>query len=192
MTGADIAPAPAVPRPQAAPRGAAGILAAVTAADALSAHLSLGGLLDQLRLGYGGYQILDHWQQGEFHHDLVLRVKDPAAGVPPLPGAVLVVATNCNGGVKELLCFSSPPTAGALWHARCPAEPEFAGELPPLLESARTMHWFDPGELLSPDARSEYRPEFRERQPGGGWRCRLDRGGAAAPGAAPGEPPTPR
>jgi hypothetical protein len=31
------------------------------------------------------------------------------------------------------------------------------------------VHWFDPCELLSHDARSELRPEFRRRQEGGGW-----------------------
>ena len=33
-------------------------------------------------------------------------------------------------------------------------------------------HWFDPCALLTNDARSEYRPEFRERQPGGGWQLK--------------------
>ncbi len=33
----------------------------------------------------------------------------------------------------------------------------------------RTPHWFDPCELLTPDTRSELRPEFRRRQRGGGW-----------------------
>jgi Ribbon-helix-helix protein, copG family len=32
-----------------------------------------------------------------------------------------------------------------------------------------TEHWFDPCELLAPDARSELRPEYRRRQDGGGW-----------------------
>src|SRR5262245_45258363 len=97
---------------------------------ALAANLGLGPLLDDLRARCGAYEIVDHWQQGEFHHDLVLRV--PAAGA--LPGPVLVVATNCNGGVKELLCLADVPTAGALWHRRCPASPEFVGELPPVLD----------------------------------------------------------
>jgi hypothetical protein len=134
---------------------------------ALAANLGLGPLLDDLRVRYGGYELLEHWQQGEFHHDLVLRVQAPPAS---LPGGVLVVATNCNGGVKEVLCFAEAPSWGALWHRRCPDSPEFVGELPLLLDQARTVHWFDPCELLRPDARSEYRPEFRERQPGGGWR----------------------
>jgi hypothetical protein len=37
------------------------------------------------------------------------------------------------------------------------------------LSEARTVHWFEPCALLGPDARSELRPEFRERQEGGGW-----------------------
>jgi hypothetical protein len=147
---------------------------------ALSEHLALGSLLSALRSAAGSYDLVDHWQQGEFHHDVVLRV--PAAA--PLPGPVLVVATNCNGGVKELLCFDAVPARGALWHHRCPDNPEFAGELPPVLASARTVHWFDPCALLAPDARSEYREDARERQPGGGWRLKSDgptcgrRGGA--------------
>jgi hypothetical protein len=143
---------------------------------ALAQNLGLGSLLADLRRDFGGYEIVDHWQQGEFHHDLILRVR-AASG---LPGDILVVATNCNGGVKEVLCFGEPPTRGALWHHRCPDNPEFAGALPPLLGSAQTIHWFDPGELLGPDARSEYRSEHRERQAGGGWQpksCGLERHG---------------
>ena len=93
-----------------------------------------------------------------------------------LPGRILVVATNCNGGVKEILCFDSLPDRGALWHHRCPDNDEFAGELPPVLDSVRTLHWFDPCELLRPDARSEYRPEARERQAGGGWQLKTGAG----------------
>ena len=70
--------------------------------EALAQNLGLGSLLDSLRSELGGYEIVDHWQRGEFHHDLVVRV-NPQGKVP---GAVLVVATNCNGGVKEILCFS--------------------------------------------------------------------------------------
>jgi hypothetical protein len=136
--------------------------------EQLAQNLGLGSLLLDLRQSFGGYRILDHWQQGEFHHDLILRVQQPA----PLPGQILVVATNCNGGVKEVLCFDEAPARGALWHQRCPDNPEFTGDLPPVLASARTIHWFDPCELLTEDARSEYRPEFRERQAGGGWQPR--------------------
>ncbi|MCB9788905.1 MAG: hypothetical protein H6744_19690 [Deltaproteobacteria bacterium] len=56
-----------------------------------------------------------------------------------------------------------------MWHARCPDNPEFEGELPPVLAVARTAHWFDPCALLAEDARSELRPEARRRQRGGGW-----------------------
>jgi len=136
--------------------------------QAIAQNLGLGALLSDLNINFGGYELLDHWQRGEFHHDLLLRV-DPKGR---LPGSVLVVATNCNGGVKEVLCFESPPAEEALWHHRCPDVTEFTGTLPPILDQARTVHWFDPCELLSTDARSEYRAEFRERQPGGGWQLK--------------------
>lgn len=126
----------------------------------LSSALLLGAVLDALRHRHGGYDVLDHWQQGEFHHDIIVRVPD---------GAVLVIATNCNGGVKELLTFAAPPERWALWHWRCPANPEFHGALPPLLEQLRTPHWFDPCELLRDDARSELKPACRKRARGGGW-----------------------
>ncbi len=83
--------------------------------------------------------------------------------------AALVVATNCNGGVKEVLAFSEVPDRQALWHHRRPDLPDFDGELGPILARAVTEHWFDPCELLGADARSEIRPEHRQRQEGGGW-----------------------
>jgi hypothetical protein len=126
----------------------------------------LGVLLDQLRERFGAFELLHHHQQGEFHHDVMVRVPGSTSD---LPGEFLVVATNCNGGVKEVLCFAELPTADALWHERCPDNDEFTGWLPPVLAVARTEHWFDPCELLKPDARSELRPEFRARQRGGGW-----------------------
>jgi hypothetical protein len=87
-----------------------------------------------------------------------------------LPGSILVVATNCNGGVKEVLAFAEPPTRKGLWALRCPDNPAFA-EVPakPLARSV-TLHWFDPCELLTPDARSELKAECRVRDDGGGWR----------------------
>jgi hypothetical protein len=143
-------------------------MVAMNPVESLAQNLGLGSLLDELKQRFGGYELLEHWQQGEFHHDLVIRVTRTAT----LPGSVLVVATNCNGGVKEVLCFDRTPARGALWHERCPDNPEFEGDLPASLGAARTIHWFDPCELLGPDARSEYRPEHRERQPGGGWQPR--------------------
>jgi hypothetical protein len=134
---------------------------------ALARTLVLGALLEELTRLFGGYELVAHWTQGEFHHDLVLRLPD--AALAQLPGRVLVVATNCNGGVKEVLCFTRVPDRAALWHHRCPSIPEFTGELAPVLARALTEHWFDPCELLQPDARSELRPEHRQRQVGGGW-----------------------
>lgn len=132
----------------------------------LAASLVLGALLERVRERWGRYELVDHWKQGEFHHDVVIRVPNSKG---ELPGPVLVVATNCNGGVKEVLCFAEVPERAALWHARCPQNPEFAGDALAVLAAATTLHWFDPCELLRPDARSEYRDEFRERQCGGGW-----------------------
>jgi hypothetical protein len=131
----------------------------------LSQRLGLDGLLAPVSERCGPYDLLDHWQQGEFHHDLVVRV----AAKPHLPGEILLVATNCNGGVKEILNFDQMPDRWALWHHRCPDNPEFAGILPPILSKARTPHYFDPCELLLDNARSELRPSCRRWSRGGGW-----------------------
>ena len=147
----------------------------------LARQLVLGSLLDDLSKHYGSYGIVAHWVQGEFHHDIVVRLPEVAGD--ELSGRVLVVATNCNGGVKEVLCFREVPDRFALWHQRCPSMPDFSGHLPPILERVTTEHWFDPCELLAPNARSELRPEFRQRQAGGGWE-RVD--------PAPGEACSPR
>ena len=132
----------------------------------LSRQLGLGALLSELRTRAGGYDLVDHWQQGEFHHDVVIRVGGPEAGL------VLVVATNCNGGVKEVLAFADVPDRWALWHWRCPNVADFSGDLPPLLARATTTHYFDPCDLLAENARSELRPEARQRMRGGGWERR--------------------
>jgi hypothetical protein len=140
----------------------------------LTKHLGLGALLAELSRSFGPVDHVAHWTQGEFHHDIVLRVPNAEH---QLPGSVLVVATNCNGGVKEILCFDRVPDRLALWHSRCPDNPEFTGAIPPLLAAEKTVHWFDPCRLLAPDARSELRPEYRERQTGGGWTqkaCRIN------------------
>jgi hypothetical protein len=135
--------------------------------DRLARCLVLGAVLDELTARFGGYELFAHWTQGEFHHDVVLRL--PSIATARLPGRVLVVATNCNGGVKEVLCFRDVPDRSALWHHRCPDVAAFDGELAPILARATTEHWFDPRELLASDARSELRPEHRRRQEGGGW-----------------------
>jgi hypothetical protein len=142
----------------------------------LADTLVLGALLDEVRTRFGGYELLSHWKQGEFHHDVVVRIEGAA---PALPGQVLVVATNCNGGVKEVLSFATAPDRSALWRWRCPEAPDFTGELPPLLARATTHHWFDPCDLLGPAARSELRAEFRRRQEGGGWEVSPSACGAA-------------
>ena len=126
--------------------------------DRLSKNLVLGALLDEL----GEYDLVAHWTQGEFHHDVVVRVH----------GEVLVIATNCNGGVKEVLALSEIPDRRALWHHRCPDVSEFGDASITIRARAITEHWFDPCELLHADARSELLPEHRERQEGGGWQRR--------------------
>lgn len=129
--------------------------------EELASTLTLGDLLQTLMARAGGYELLAHWQQGEFHHDVVLEVQQEALaeGV-----SFLVVSTNCNGGVKEVLALSDTPDRAALWRQRCEGEPPKG-----LVASSRTVHWFDPCELLRDDARSEILPEHRRRQEGGGW-----------------------
>lgn len=137
----------------------------MTLVQSLADTLVLGTLLDEVRSRFGGYDLLAHWQQGEFHHDVLLRVNDAR----DLPGPFLVVATNCNGGVKEVLALTHAPDRGGLWRHRCPDNAEFIGSPPSIVARAVTVHWFDPCELLLADARSELREAFRERQAGGGW-----------------------
>ncbi|MFN7698296.1 MAG: hypothetical protein ACK6CU_24615 [Deltaproteobacteria bacterium] len=144
--------------------------------ESLANLLSLGDLLGALREDFGGYELVAHHAQGEFHHDVIVRVNEPRG----LPSPWLVVSTNCNGGVKEVVATRAAPEPLGLWRWRCPDVSEFEGEAPEVLGSARTHHYFDPCELLTDDARSELREEFRERQPGGGWRmkrsgCRTSR-----------------
>lgn len=133
--------------------------------DELAEALVLGALLERVRQRLGGYDLLDHWEQGEFHHDVVLAL--PGGASWPF----LVVATNCNGGVKEVLASSTRPLRDAVWRWRCPDALDFAEDRS-FVPAARvtTTHWFDPCELLRSDARSELRPEHRTRQRGGGWK----------------------
>jgi hypothetical protein len=138
------------------------------ALESLARAHSLGDLLEALRAGFEGYELRAHHAQGEFHHDIVLRVKH-AKG---LPSEWLVVSTNCNGGVKEIVATRDEADPVGLWRWRCPENPEFDAPLPDVLGVARTHHHFDPCELLSDEARSELRPEHRIRQRGGGWTCR--------------------
>lgn len=139
--------------------------------DRLASTMVLGTLLEELREQCGGFRLLAHWQQGEFHHDVVLQLP---LGRSPLGGLVVVVGTNCNGGVKEVMACPVAPNRQGLWRQRCPENMEFNGPLPTILACSRTNHWFDPCELLEDDARSELRPEFRRRQHGGGWEPSVD------------------
>jgi hypothetical protein len=144
--------------------------------DRLARSLVLGALLDEVTTLFGAYSLVAHWTQGEFHHDLVLEL--PEAALARLPGRVLVVATNCNGGIKEVLCLGVVPDRRALWHHRCPDVADFDGDLGNVLARATTEHWFDPCELLARDARSELLPEHRRRQEGGGWELDAPKSGA--------------
>ena len=130
--------------------------------DALGPHT----LFEVIRARFGAFELLAHWKQGEFHHDLILRL--PEERRAPL-GPILAVSTNCNGGVKEMLSLDAEPGRWALWNSRCPDNPAFDGVLPGTVARARTMHWFEPCLLLEPDARSELRADSRQRQRGGGW-----------------------
>ena len=148
----------------------------------LGESLVLGDLLARLVKHHGAFELLAHWTQGEFHHDVVLRIPSGESGestgpksgerskIEPLP-PVLIVSTNCNGGVKELLAFDEVPSREALWNYRLgDATAASIG----LRDSSRTLHWFDPRELLGENARSELKPEYRRRQSGGGWKLRED------------------
>ena len=42
--------------------------------ETLARNLGLGALLSELKDDFGGYEMIHHWQRGEFHHDLLLRV----------------------------------------------------------------------------------------------------------------------
>lgn len=123
---------------------------------------TLGGALAAI----GDYDLIAHWKQGEFHHDVLVRAHHwtPTA-------RIALIATNCNGRVKEVMAFASMPDRSALWHWRCHESPEFSGELPEISARATMEHFFDPCEVLRPDARSELRPEHRGRQAGGGWKA---------------------
>ena len=124
---------------------------------ALSRQLGLGSLLSELQARYGGTICSTSGRRASSTTILLLRL--PEAW--PLPGEYVVVATNCNGGVKEVLCLARKPERSALWHHRCPTI-RFAGELPGARRGAHA-HWFDPCALLKDDARSEYREDARER-----------------------------
>jgi hypothetical protein len=69
--------------------------------DLLARTLDLGSLLAEVKRRYGAYDLLDHWTQGEFHHDVVLRLPD--AALRDLPGNVLVCSE-----LRHLRAFRLP------------------------------------------------------------------------------------
>lgn len=90
--------------------------------------------------------LVAHWQQGDLHHDLVLHVHPPHPG---LAGNILVVSIDDRGRVKEILSLAKMPMRQALWHARCPDDPDYDGDLPPILDEIRTLHWVNPARILN-------------------------------------------
>ena len=92
-----------------------------------------------------------------------LRVK--AEGVP---APKLVVATNCNAGIKEVLWFGDAPERWALWGWRSPDNAELEGKLPRLAISWRKENCFNPCERLVDDSRCEFKPGCRKRWCGEG------------------------
>ena len=75
-------------------------------------ELSLDRVMPTLKRLFGKFDLFAHWSQGEFHHDLVFVLPKEQ---DVFDGNVLVVSTNCNGGVKDVLNFDSVPDRYALW-----------------------------------------------------------------------------
>lgn len=120
--------------------------------NSLAQELLLGHLLQRLQDEFSDFELIAHWTKGEYHHDIVVRLGDHR----DLPGPVLVVSTNCNGGVKEVLCFSDPPSQEELWDLR--DENLETDELPVVLAAARTIHWVDPISLIRRPTMVDMRP----------------------------------
>lgn len=128
-----------------------------TLTQRLADTLVLGEALSLL----GRYELVDHWKQGEFHHDVIVKLADDD---------YYLISTNCNGGIKEVIHYDRMPDRSELWRWR--TEENGTWLLAGLLETVVTVHWFPPTELLYEDARSEILPEYRERQEGGGWKMK--------------------
>lgn len=116
-----------------------------TYVESLAAQLVLGDVLLELRRRHGQWDLVAHWEQGEHHHDLVIRLPESAEADYP---KVLVIGTNSTGGVKEIYAFDEVPDRDALWHYRCPELVAYWEPLPVLRAAARTNHWLDPRALL--------------------------------------------
>ena len=48
------------------------------AIERLAETLDLGSLLGEVARRWGAYDLVAHWTQGEFHHDVVLRLPQAA------------------------------------------------------------------------------------------------------------------
>ena len=44
--------------------------------------MTLSALLDALRTDHGSFDLVAHFQQGEFHHAVVLRLRETATALP--------------------------------------------------------------------------------------------------------------
>jgi len=97
-------------------------------ADALSLHEALA----VLETHAPDHRLLEVWRDGEYHYDLVFAVSD----------FFLVVAANCNGGVKEALLLDARPGRDLI---RCVRRD---GPLRALtvLSHERTVHFVPPDE----------------------------------------------
>ncbi len=120
--------------------------------DSLAQELLLGHLLQRLQDEFSDFELLAHWTKGEYHHDIVVKLGDQKS----LPGPVLVVSANCNGGIKELLCFDTAPSEEELWTLR--DENLATDELPAVLAAAKTIHWVDPIGLVRRPTMADMRP----------------------------------
>ncbi|MCP4498745.1 MAG: hypothetical protein GY822_02115 [Deltaproteobacteria bacterium] len=138
------------------------------------AEVAAGGLpglaLDQLLKTCGTYELLEQWKQGGFYHDVVIRAYFPIGQLAL--SSLVIISTNCNGGVKEVLAFADLPDRYALWNARCPENDDFEGDLPHLENPDLAL--FRPMPTITADTRSEIKLEFRVRMRGGGWQMKKD------------------
>ena len=68
--------------------GAACYLSRMSLVESLAESRALGALLDRLKGSHGGYDLVEHWTQREFHHDVVVRV---CPEVPEFVGDLLPI-----------------------------------------------------------------------------------------------------
>ena len=134
------------------------VMNVLTPMDGLARCLTIGALLNVMTRRFGGYEVVAHWTLGDLHHDIVVML--PTSAIADLPGRVLVVSANAEGGIKEVLCLAEVPDRAALWHHRCPEALEFSGDVGLVLGRATTQHWFDPRELLMA-AKRDAQPDTR-------------------------------